>query len=80
MAHQYHPGRGGGHSGAPQHASQGRTVNAYVNLFKISLDRLSKKVYQYDGTFPYFSSFSSSSHCDLVGQWAFARRPIYVYL
>jgi hypothetical protein len=67
MAHPYPPGRGG-YSGASQPASQGRGVNAYVNLFKISLDRLSKTVYQYDGTFPCFSPFNSSSHCDLVGQ------------
>ena len=52
MAHQYPPGRGGTHSRGGHHAAQGRTANAYVNLFKISLDRMGKTVYQYDGESP----------------------------
>jgi len=49
MAYQHPPGRGGSHSRGGHHAAQGRTANAYVNLFKISLDRMSKLIYQYDG-------------------------------
>lgn len=37
--------------GANPGAYQRQTVKAHVNLFKISLDRMGKTVYQYDGKF-----------------------------
>jgi hypothetical protein len=70
MAHQHPPGRGGAHSRGGHHAAQSRTANAYVNLFRISLDRMGKTVYQYDGKSPHFFPFTSSSHQSPVGQWA----------
>jgi len=75
MAYQHPPGRGGAHPrggrpGAPQHAAQTRTANAYVNLFKISLDRMGKIVYQYDGKSP---RFSPSPQLLIAIQWVSGR-------
>jgi len=68
MAHLHSSGRGGAHSRGGHHAAQSRTANAYVNLFKISLDRMGKTVYQYDGESPCPPPFTPSSNRNPVGQ------------
>ena len=41
---------------------------AKVNLFKISLDRIGRTVYQYDGEFPHLPPSLLGSHDCSVGQ------------
>lgn len=43
--------------------AQRRSVIAFVNLFEISLDRMGRMVYQYDGSSSYLSSSVHISSC-----------------
>jgi hypothetical protein len=54
-------GRGGTPARAVNPGGQRRTVVASANLFKISLDRMGKMVYQYDGSSFYLFSFTQIS-------------------
>ena len=64
----------GGRSGAPvgtvNPGPQRRAVTAFVNLFEISLDRMGRMVYQYDGSssFHLFSFTEISSSLQLVSR------------